>query len=270
MKQDGPPSATRSRDDGTSNSGEFSTSHGLDATWMSNGTEAALAANSPPEASSYFQNRHHSDSLTVRATSCKEIARTQHQLRTQPMHTDQLPQITIGSLLKLEQQIKNKRQRAKHDGIAFTMTHEEALQLALSSPHWQNIGPHRGQYHFCRRNHELGYTPENTFIGLAQDNVRERNDRCGNPNPKIYSSKAEYRKANPEKCKKASRKWREKHRIADNKNKAAYRKANPEKIRLIQQRKYQKKKAAAALQATAANSNQKPSEKRTLQLPFES
>jgi hypothetical protein len=175
------------------------------------------------------------------------------------MRKEILEQIPRRALLqKLERQLRDKRARAKRDGIAFTLTHEQILELALGSPHWHQIGRTKGSYHICRHDHSLGYTTDNTFIGSALDNNRERNDRCGNPKPKKYSTpqarcKA-WRQANPEKTRAQHKTWRDAH---------------PEKIRAYNQT-YRNKKAAAALQATAANSNQKPSEKRTLQLPFES
>jgi hypothetical protein len=89
--------------------------------------------------------------------------------------------ISLRALLKLEQQIKNKRHHAKRDGIAFTLTHEQLLELALSSPHWQKLGCTKGSYQICRHDHSLGYTIENTFIGSALENNRERLQRCGNP-----------------------------------------------------------------------------------------
>jgi hypothetical protein len=186
------------------------------------------------------------------------------------MHNDQLPQITIGSLLKLNQQIQFKRSRAKRHGIAFAMTHEEALSLALSSPHWKKIGRGNGKYNFCRRDHSIAYTLDNTFIGSFEDNIRERNQRCGHPlngedlsgltpdekRTRHNAQMKAWRAANPDYHREYHKQWNTRYR---DKNRENYFKAY-----------YQKRKAAAALQATAANSNQKPSEKRTLQLPFES
>lgn len=81
---------------------------------------------------------------------------------------------------KLLRQIRYKRHREKLAGI-YCMTADEMLVLALASPHWREIGQGKNKYHFCRRNHAVGYTPENTFIGLGADNIRERLQRRGCP-----------------------------------------------------------------------------------------
>jgi hypothetical protein len=186
------------------------------------------------------------------------------------MHNDQLPQITIGSLLKLDRQIQQKRRTAKHNGIAFAMTHEEALQLALSSPHWKKIGQGNGKYNFCRHDHSIGYTLDNTFIGSFEENVRERNQRCGYPRggedlsgltpdekrTRYLAQMKAWRAANPDHHREYHKQWKTRYR---DKNRENYFKAY-----------YRKRKAAASLDGAAANSNEQPSDKRTLQLPFES
>lgn len=92
-------------------------------------------------------------------------------------------------LIKLIRQIQHKARQSRFHGIAF-MPLDEALALALASPHWQQIGRGKGKYHFCRRDHSIGYTAENTFIGSAEDNSRESITRC-KPQPKIYASAKE-------------------------------------------------------------------------------
>jgi hypothetical protein len=81
---------------------------------------------------------------------------------------------------KLLTQIRQKRQRAKRAGLEIISTEKLAL-LALASPHWREIGRGKDKYNFCRRDHSIGYTAENTFIGPFADNIRERHERCGPP-----------------------------------------------------------------------------------------
>jgi hypothetical protein len=216
------------------------------------------------------------------------------------MHNDQLPQITIGSLLKLDRQIQQKRRTAKRDGIAFAMTHEEALELALSSPHWKNIGCTRGSYQFCRHDHSIGYTLDNTFIGSSEDNIRERNQRCGHPlngedlsgltpdekRTRHNAQKKKWRAANPDYDREYYKQLSDDKKTRRNTLAKAWLAANPDYHREYHKQwrtryrdknrqdyfktYYQKRKAAASLDGAAANSNEQPSDKRTLQLPFES
>jgi G:T/U-mismatch repair DNA glycosylase len=81
---------------------------------------------------------------------------------------------------KLLKQIREKRQRAKRAGLEIISADELAM-LALKSPHWREIGQGQGKYHFCRRDHSIGYTAENTFVGPSLENIRERLKRCGHP-----------------------------------------------------------------------------------------
>jgi hypothetical protein len=79
---------------------------------------------------------------------------------------------------KLLKQISRKRATAKKKGLDIIETEALAL-LALKSPHWRQIGRGKGKYNFCRRDHSKGYTAENTFIGSFEENMRERDERCG-------------------------------------------------------------------------------------------
>jgi hypothetical protein len=186
------------------------------------------------------------------------------------MRKEILEQIPRQALLqKLERQLRDKRARAKRDDIAFTLTHEQLLELALSSPHWQKLGCTQGSYQICRHDHSLGYTIENTFIGSALDNIRERLQRCGNPNPKKHltpqagwnvwraanvekerARRKAWREANPEKERARCKAWREANPEKTRARQKIWRDAHPEKMRRYAQT-YRNKKAAAAKTAAA-------------------
>jgi hypothetical protein len=57
------------------------------------------------------------------------------------------------------------------------MKHDKLLEIALASPNWRKIGVGKGKFHICRRNHSHGYIEGNVFIGPAEENQRERNQR---------------------------------------------------------------------------------------------
>jgi hypothetical protein len=126
---------------------------------------------------------------------------------------------------KLLKQIRQKRQRAKRAGLEIISTEKLAL-IALASPHWREIGPRKGQYHFCRRDHSIGYTAENTFIGSWLANIRESAKR----NRLTYAQRAK----------------KERARLAK------WKRENPRKAKARLRRK--RKAAAAGKAATASNS----------------
>lgn len=139
-------------------------------------------------------------------------------------------------LTKLLNQCSAKIRRARHAGLAH-MTRDEFALLALKSPHWQNIGQGKGKYNFCRRDHNIGYTPENTFIGSAETNIAERIHRCGPPkNPGLNLSPEEKQK-----------RQRDSRRNINRRYYAAQIQNNPH----YEKQLYAKRKAAALTRATA-------------------
>jgi hypothetical protein len=141
---------------------------------------------------------------------------------------------------KLLKQIRQKRQRAKRAGLEIISTEKLAL-IALASPHWREIGSGKDKYHFCRRDHSQGYTAENTFIGPSEENIKERNKRCGLPNgseclPALTDRAERQRQQNAA--------WQR-----DPKNRA---------LLLAKERRYRAKKKAAAAGKAATASNSTP------------
>jgi hypothetical protein len=145
---------------------------------------------------------------------------------------------------KLLKQIQRKRQRAKRAGLEIISADELAM-LALKSPHWREIGRGKAKYNFCRRDHSIGYTAENTFIGSFLENIRERNERCGNL--KIHATPNDRKRASERRH--SDYLERNRQRAKQNYHK------DPEKQRTRAAKNYAKRKAAAAGKAaTASNS----------------
>lgn len=170
-------------------------------------------------------------------------------------------------LKKLIRQIRQKRNRCKETGTPC-MTEQQFLDLALASRHCFELGVGKNKYHWCRRDHSIGYTPENTFIGLASHNIRERIKRCGMPKrPRLpdeeriqrrhETAKKSYWK-HREKRVLQKRLYRQRKRAADTLpitkkpiTKTAARRLDA--LRRQRRAENRQRKAAAALQAATAN-----------------
>jgi hypothetical protein len=108
-------------------------------------------------------------------------------------------------LRKLQQQIRQKRCRAKHDGIEI-ITADELTTLALSYPDhvWQNIGSRKSNYCFARKDHSTGYTIDNTTLDTVENNTDEMLERYGKPRLNISDDERRKRKLQQYKA------WRDK------------------------------------------------------------